>query len=646
MSGRVVLVGQPNVGKSVLFNRLTGSYSTVSNYPGTTVTISSGKTTYGLSRVEVVDTPGMYSLLPTSDEEKVARDIILRGEVSAVVHVVDGKNLRRMLPMTLALAELGLPLILVVNMIDEAERLGVFVDSERLSASLGIPVVTTAATKGTGIRRLREEILSISRSGRAAEAPGLAYDERIEAALSAAELKGEYRVSGRGLTLLLLQGDPDVELMVRRKEGSRYNRIKEVLERARASVECEGISVEYLVAARRFELADRLAKTCVYRSRLRSTSRGLLDTLTITPVTGIPIAIVVMYFVLYRFVGLFGAGYMVDLADRLFRDFLTPLLESFVRRSVPVPTLVELLVGEFGMLTLGLRYAVAIVLPIVGVFFLAFSLIEDSGYLPRIALLVDRLLKPLGLEGKAIVPLSLGLGCGTMAAMVTRTLSSRREQLIAILLLSLAVPCSAQLGVILAILSENPGAFAIWLGIVGVTFVAAGLAFSRLLSSRPRFSMEVPPLRFPSIRNVLWKSCARMQWYFLEVLPVFLGASVLVWLLKLSRLLDTVTGAMGAILVTIGLPRELAIAFVFGFLRRDYGAAGLYDYRHVMDGGDLLVSSVVLTLFVPCIAQTLVIVREKGIPTAVMIVAMSFVAAIGTGFALNAVLESVGVLCR
>lgn len=657
MSGQVILVGSPNVGKSLLFNRLTSSYSTVSNYPGTTVTVSRGKMTSGIKRIEVMDTPGMYSLLPLSEEERVARDALFESNVAAVIHVVDAKNIRRMLSLTLSLIELGLPVILAVNMMDEAERLGLFIDCDRLRALLGIPVVPTTATKGMGVRELKEAVFEVACRRGSNVPPGLTYDERIESLLSAINLKGEYTLNKRGIALLLIQGDPVAQSIVRRKEGSRYSSVERLVKEARDSLQDEGVSVEYLVVSKRFEFAERFATACVKRhggfgfpashTSYRGPWRGLyrlLDRLTITPITGVPIAILAIYVVLYRFVGLFGAGYMVEVTDSMFRSSLNPLLESIVGRNVPIPALADLLVGEFGMLTLGLRYAVAIILPIVGAFFLAFSVIEDSGYLPRIALLVDRMLKPLGLEGRAIIPLTLGLGCGTMAAMVTRTLADRKERLIAIFLLSLAVPCSAQMGLIFAILSEYPKALAMWLLIVVIAFLMAGRGLSSILSSKPRFSIEVPPLRLPSVRNVLWKTCARMQWYFLEAFPIFLAASAFIWLAQMSGLLDVLLGLMGRIMMIIGLPKEVSIAFIFGFLRRDYGAAGLYDYRSLMDLNELLVSCVVLTLFVPCIAQVLVVTREKGIIVSSAVAVVSFSIAFGTGFALNFALEFLGAV--
>jgi len=253
---------------------------------------------------------------------------------------------------------------------------------------------------------------------------------------------------------------------------------------------------------------------------------------------GLPVLAAVLYFGLYRFVGGFGAGVLVDTLDRvLFLDRLNPWLDRTVDALFAGDLWRELLAHEYGVLTLGLRYAVAIVLPIVGTFFVCFAVLEDSGYLPRLALLADRLLKPLGLSGRALIPLTLGLGCGTMATLVTRTLETRRERVLATFLLALGVPCSAQLGVVMGVLAERPGALALWAMCVAGALVAGGTLAARLLPGRAApFFMEVPPLRFPHPRNVWKKTTARMVWYFREILPVFLAASVVIWLGRLAGL--------------------------------------------------------------------------------------------------------------
>jgi ferrous iron transport protein B len=372
-----------------------------------------------------------------------------------------------------------------------------------------------------------------------------------------------------------------------------------------------------------------------------------LSALTMNPWTGVPLLLVVLYFGLYLFVGGFGAGTVVDLLEgTVFEEHLNPWAIAWYEGHVPWYWLRELLVGEYGLFTLGVRYAVAIILPIVGTFFIAFAMIEDSGYFPRLAMLVDRIFKRIGLNGRAVIPIVLGLGCDTMATVVTRTLETTRERILATLLLALAIPCSAQMGVILALLSEQPGTLLVWAVTLTGIFLLVGLLAARLVpGERPMFYMEIPPLRLPQPRNVLIKTLTRMQWYFLEIFPLFMIASVLLWAGKLSGALDGLVNAMRPVMGLLGLPAETAAAFILGFFRRDFGAAGLYDLQSngLLDAVQLTVAAVTLTLFVPCVAQFLVMKKERGWTVALLIFALVTSLAFATGWGLNRLLLVTGL---
>jgi len=354
------------------------------------------------------------------------------------------------------------------------------------------------------------------------------------------------------------------------------------------------------------------------------------------PVTGVPMLLVSL-FLLYEFVGVFGAQTLVGfLEDTIFGAHINPWVDQMLAVLIPWPVVQNLFGGQYGVITLGIRYAVAIILPIVGTFFLAFSIIEDSGYLPRLAMLIDRLFKKIGLNGRAVIPMVLGFGCDTMATIVTRTLETRRERLLSTLLLALAVPCSAQLGVMLGLLAGRPDLLLIWAAIVAGVFLLVGFLAAQVMpGERPTFYMELPPLRLPTLTNVLVKTYTRMEWYFREVFPLFILASVLIWLGQLTGLFDLLVSALTPLVRWMGLPDETAVAFLFGFFRRDYGAAGLYDLRGSMNGTQLLVAATTMTLFVPCIAQFSVMLKERGWKTAVAIDAFIFPFAFLVGGALN-----------
>jgi len=641
---KIALVGNPNVGKSVIFNALTGRYVTVSNYPGTTVEVSKGKARFGDKIAEVIDTPGMYSLLPITDEERVARSILTHERPDLILHIVDAKNISRMLPLTLQLMELEVPMILVLNIMDEAERAGIRIDVEKLEAILGIPVVPTIATSGKGIRELRERIEE--RMGEEEWEPSkVKLNPELERVVSEVEesLEGEYDVPKRFVALMLLQDDPELGAEVRSREPN-PRRVEKKVSAARASL---ARSPVYAITMQRQRAADSILDQVIsFEEARRRRFSELLGDLMVNPWTGIPFLLLVLYLGLYKIVGGLGAGVLVDFIEgTLFERYVNPYVTRFFEAIIPWKILQDLFVHDYGIITLGVRYAVAIILPIVGVFFLVFSVMEDSGYFPRLAMLVDRVFKRIGLNGRAVIPLVLGLGCDTMATIVTRILETRREKIIATFLLALAIPCSAQYGVITALFAGKVISFAIWAGVTLFVFLLAGFLASRLVpGEEPTFFMEIPPLRLPKISNVLSKTAARMEWYFVEVFPMFILASVLIWIGRVTRVFDLLVKLISYPVRAIGLPPETAQVFLYGFFRRDYGAAGLYDVQRegLLSDAQLVVAAVTLTLFVPCIAQFLVMGRERGWRTTLAVVGVVVSISFIVGFTVNLALKAVG----
>lgn len=468
------------------------------------------------------------------------------------------------------------------------------------------------------------------------------YDGFLESALRDIEssLKGNYLISKRAIGLLLLQGDHEIQNMVKEREAENYIAIEEII---KATQRLHSRSLNFVITMQRQAEADKIvARTFIPPSETRIAFSEHLSRMMMSPLTGIPILLVVLYFGLYQFVGVFGAGTVVNfLEGRIFAKHINPHVNAIVKTLIPWESLRNLFAGEYGIITLGVRYAIAIILPIVGTFFIAFSIIEDTGYLPRLAMLVDRIFKKIGLNGRAVIPIVLGFGCDTMATIVSRTLETKRERVIATLLLALAIPCSAQLGVIFAIMSGRRNALLLWGAIVGLTFLLVGFLSARLMpGEKPSFYMEVPPLRLPNISNILTKTYTRMQWYFFEVFPMFILASVLIWIGKLTGLFDLAVRLLSYPVRFIGLPEEAAVAFLFGFFRRDYGAAGLYDLqtKGLISGTQIVVAGATLTLFVPCIAQFSVMAKERGIKTAITIAAFIFPFAFLSGFMVNSLL--------
>jgi ferrous iron transport protein B len=645
----VILVGNPNVGKSALFGALTGRYVTVSNYPGTTVELVAGWSTLRIGKVKVVDTPGVASLLPSSEDEKVTRDLLLDGRPHAVVVVGDAKNLERALSLAVQVAEMELPFVLCLNMMDEADERGIRVSCDVLAARLGVDVVPAVAVRREGLPRL----LAALAAPRAARVR-VAYPRPMEEGLAeVAPLLPPAPIPPRALGVMVLAGDETLVGWLReRLPPAALGRIEEVRQRLRRSLPDH---LAYVVDRSRRRVAALLSEGLLTRRRTAGpASEAAADRwarLTTHPVWGVPILAAVLALA-YLFVGVLGAGTLVDLLeDGLFGGVINPAAIRLAQAVIPWPGLRDLLVGPYGVLTMALTYSLALILPIVGTFFIAFGLLEDSGYLPRLAVMVNRVFKAMGLNGKAVLPMVLGLGCDTMATLTTRVLETRKERLIVILLLALGIPCSAQLAVVLALLGTlSPLAVVIWAGVVLSVIVLVGRLAAAILPGRGSdFVLELPPLRMPRPGNIVVKTLARIEWYLKEAVPLFVLGTLLLFAADRLRLLGGLERAVGPVLrAGLGLPAETAGAFVIGFLRRDFGAAGLYRMAHEgrLDPVQVLVATVTITLFIPCVANFLMIVKERGWRTGVAVAGFVFPCALAVGGLLNAALRALPMSLR
>jgi ferrous iron transport protein B len=558
----------------VIFGRLTGRYATVSNYPGTTVSLTRGRALIGSEVCDVVDTPGATALEDAiSEDERITRDVVAGPDTDLIVQVADARNIRRALMLTAQLAAFRKPAVLVLNMVDEALARGVSIDARGLSSELGIPVVELVAVEGRGLQALRDSLPDAAQI----RVPPLHTSEQ-EAAWAHA------------LT----------------------QRVRHVTPLSLASMQ-EALG--------------------------RATRR---------PLTGLPMLAVVLY-VLYLVVGVFGAQTLVGLLEEdLFGRVINPGAIRLANDLLPWAIARDFFVGPYGLITMGLTYAIAIVLPVVTTFFLMFGLLEDSGYIPRLAIFSDRFFRAMGLNGKAVLPMVLGLGCDTMATMTTRILATSKERLIAILLLALGIPCSAQLATILGILGGI--SFAALLTLFGVViaqmFLVGWLAARLLPGDRSDFILELPPIRLPHLSNLLHKTRLRVWWYLGEAVPLFLMGTGLLFLLDQVHALGWIAKA-GEPIVTglLGLPANTAEVFVMGFLRRDYGAAGLFELTNdgQLSAVQAVVALTVMTLFVPCIANLLMIVRERGVRVGLAMLAVITPIAVFTGAGLNHVLRGLGI---
>jgi ferrous iron transport protein B len=640
----VVLVGNPNVGKSVIFGALTRTYVTVANYPGTTVEVTRGRARLLPGAPEVIDAPGTNSLTPQSDDERVARDLLLAEPDAVVLQVGDTKNLRRVLYLTVQLAELGRQQLLVLNLQDEAQDLGVRVESSELERRLGVPVIPTTATRSTGLDAISRRLPEAAVARLICTYPAVVERTLLEMTAVLPEELGDAR---RGVALMLLSGDralADGTQLALPSGGL------ELLERRRLELErALGISAATAISRARHRAVAELLRQVFHVQRARdNTLRDSLGVLSMHPVWGVPVLAAVL-FIAYEFVGVFGAGTLVKLVeDGLFGKVVNPAALGLAVRFLPWEWVRDLFVGRYGLVTMALTYAIAIVLPVVGTFFVFFGVLEDSGYLPRLAVMVNRIFRGMGLNGKAVLPMILGLGCDTMATLTTRILPTRKERALVTLLLALGVPCSAQLGVILAMLgSMAPAGTLIWAGVVAGTLFGVGWAAGRLMPGRGSdFLLEVPPMRVPSLSNILVKTLARTEWYLKEALPLFVLGTLLLFALDATGILPRLEVVSRPLVVgLLGLPEQATDAFLVGFLRRDYGAAGFFVLRRggQLDGVQAVVALSVITLFVPCIANFFMMIKERGIKTTLAMVAFIVPFAFAVGAALNWALRALGV---
>ncbi len=654
----IVLVGNPNVGKSVIFNALTGSDADVSNYPGTTIDIARGH----LGDDELADTPGVYGVSSFNDEERAARKMIIAADI--VINVVSALTLERDLFLTVQLAEMGKPMILVINQFDETILRGIKIDLAVLRDELGLEILTCVAVKEEGIEEIKNAI-PLAR-------PGKIRPELLE-------ILNEIRNQGtpdnpidQAQALLIAEGDEPTATMC-------------------------GVSVANhrsgIYGARR-KFVNDLAENAVTQSGVTRSFSNKLGKLLLHPLWGSAISFAVCYLIFYQVLGVWIAGNLVDLTEKkTLKVYYEPVVRRVAANVFPstitvgervfdfpegtlknepeskaldaaiktipaneigfnfwsyknwLSALGNIIVGEYGLATLTVTYLLGLLMPLVIGFYLGLSLLEDSGYLPRLAVLVDRMMNKLGLNGRAIIPLILGLGCVTMATITTRLLTTKREKIIATALLGVAIPCSAQLGVVSGTLARAGGgaAWAVYLVVVVGILAATGLLLNAVMPGQSQGLMiDLPPMRLPRADNVLRKTWKKSWNFLVDATPMFFLAGFVVTLAQMIGLLDLIIKVLQPIVVQwLFLPNDPRIptTFILGIVRRDFAAFGLTDVA--LTPVQAVTAMIVITLFVPCIATVGVMIKERGMAIAVSIWLGSWAAAFVIGGVLARILPFV-----
>ena len=589
---KVVLAGNPNVGKSVFFNAFTGVYVEVSNYPGTTVDLSRAV----VDGVEVLDTPGVYGLGSYNDEEIVAQNIIITAD--KIVNVVNALNIERDLFLTQQLIDMGIPFVIALNQLDEAKARGLNLNIDILEELLDVKVFPTVAIKDKGIQEVKDYVFNNE----------ISLSSKITPLINEFIAKQSFQALDRPKEVLNYEENVEIREQLYSQRRDFINKIVD----ATISETSQGVSLSTLVG------------------------KSLLN-----PFVG-SISAMLTLLVLYKFIGVYVAGDTVDFVEHnIIQKYYTPWVVSLVSAFIKSGILKAYLVGEFGILTMCVQYILGVLLPLIAAFHLFMALLEDSGYLPRLAVLTDRFLSKIGLNGRAIIPIILGFGCTTMATLTTRILGSNRERTIATTILGLSIPCSAQLGIIIGLLAAI-GGVKVWLvyvlSILSI-FVLTGTILNRLLPGESsHLLIDLPPMRVPLLKNVFKKTYSKTIHFLKESAPLFVIGSVAVTTLIVSGGINVLQNALEPITVNLlKLPPEMALVFIMGLLRRDFAASGLMKLAGA-DGGaailspqQILTSLIVLTLFVPCIISVTVLFKERGYKEAILIWISSLFVAFATG---------------
>ena len=465
---KIVLVGNPNVGKSVFFGLLTGMYTEVSNYPGTTVEIASGN----WHEHTILDTPGIYGVSSFNDEEIVARDIILHADV--ILNIVDSTHLERDLFLTQQLIDLGKRVVIALNFYDEVKKSGISIDVHLMSELLGVEVIPTTAIAQIGFKEVTQALLR-ARPGR--QNPEL--HGRLHRMLAA--------VGSQSEALMILEGD----VYIAERHG-----LMPLYER------------ENLYIDRRNRVNDVLCHV-ICDNRPETSFREKLGRAAVNPLTGVPILFAVLY-AMYKIIGVWVAGHVVGFTEEIvMQGHYEPWIRSLVSGFISADSIAgQILIGEFGLLTMTITYLLGLLFPLVLGFYAVLSILEDSGYLSRLATLVDRLMTMIGLNGRAVIPIILGFGCVQLGTITTRLLATKREKSITTVLLNFAVPCSAQIGVIAGMLAVLGGKMmALYIAIIFTVLAVAGTILNRTIPGKSSsLLIDLPPMRLPKIENILRKT--------------------------------------------------------------------------------------------------------------------------------------------
>ena len=615
---RIAIVGLPNTGKSQVFNNLTGEYTLVANYPLTTVEMKKARCQIDGELYEIIDTPGLHCLYIHSEEEIVIRDMIFKEASDIIIQCIDANQLKQSLTLTADLLELGIPMVISLNAIDETARRGVWMDSDKLSQLLGVPVVESITINGLGTKELKGAI-SKARRGKWS----LKYGEFVDGVISAivSELPEEMSFKRKIATLLLLADPFLTDCLIGKYGREKVTQLQKEVNKLRRQFKGD---FGRAINNKRSRWVEELVEKTTRKQKIAPGQFSVVfGRLSRHPVFGVPI---LLFFLLTTFLLVVHvAGFLDTILSATLLDPAIEIIDGFFKAedgSIKAQFWYDFLVGHYGILTLGLFNAIVTVLPILSVFFLMFGFLEDIGYMPNLCVLVKRIFEKIGLTGKAVMPLVLALGCKTMATLFTKSLRSRKEKFIAVYLIAFAIPCAAQLAIDMGIIGKLENlrllGFLIAYGTLAIVEIGVGFLLNKTIKDDEKsdFLQELPAIRVPNPKAIIVKTYYRLYWFLKEAIPIFIIAAAALFFFDKIGVLDLTKTVLSPVVVGwLGLPLDIVDAMILSLARHE-AAAGLL--LNMVDEGSLnfiqcIVAVTITTMFVPCFANIVAMCKEMGV---------------------------------
>lgn len=619
----VLIIGLPNCGKSQIFSNLTGEYTLVANYPLSTINIKRAFCTLEGQCYNILDTPGIYSLHIQSEEASDVREKILSGDVDIIVQCIDANHLKQSLSLTAELTQLSIPMVLVLNALDETARKGIWIDSKKLSSIVGVPVVESIAIKGVGTNRLKQAI----ENARLPKSPVI-FGDVMESAIS---LIMSYLPEGmphrRANAIFALLNDHYIEGHIEKTVGAKtLQEIKDTIADLKNRFHWNPAKLLSYTYSRWVDsVYDDIVKKQTSVPQVFSEN---LAKYCRTPITGFPILIGIIIAVYFLVVE------VADVLTGFLEDLLWSPVEGYIKAVVTDPFWSDFLIGDHGVLSMGVAGALLTVLPILSVFYILYNVLEDVGYIPNLTVLSKRIFSKIGLSGATILPMVLGFGCKTMATLTTKTLASKKERYIAIFLIAFAIPCAPQIGLSMSLLGKvGISAFFISFGILVLVEVITGLILNKTMKEdKPQlFIQMLPPIRMPNIKNIAKKTYYRLLEFLKEAFPVFILASLVLFTLEKTGILEALKAFLEPMVMgMLGLPVDIVDALIVLLARREASVSIIAKMieANMLDYVQSIVAVTLTTMFFPCIANVGSIIKILGLRSALIMVAVITVSSV------------------